>query len=481
MENGQHTEFTTLEQENFKRTLQTTGNFPDWLIGGSYIRNGPAIFEKGSVKLNHWIDGLAMLHKFEFKSNNIVEYTNHALRTDHYKEVYNNKYPYPLFGTDHTYQLNNLTHAILDLATSSHKTYMQNSNVSVGTLSGELVAYGDYGAPIIINPQTLEVQEIFKYNDKIPKLRTLEPGHPLFDSNRNKIYGLVISYDRVSRYIFYELEVGSNIRKITSIIKTETPSYIHSFSMTENYLILVEYPFVLNLKSFLISKSTFTKNFRWAYNMPTVITIISKKDGEVIHKYNCDPIFSFHHVNAFEFEGLINLDLIAYPNSDVIAGQKQFSSKSNNFQFDGMESKFIRYSLSIKEKKQSTHVVFNGTSDMPKINHKYIGFNYEYAYTVDILPPDGTKISSSIYKINTKKCTYIEWSEIDCHPSEAIFIAKPSSLREDDGIIMSIVNNIKTKKSFLIQLDAKNLKEICRSDIPHHIPQGLHGNFFTKL
>jgi carotenoid cleavage dioxygenase-like enzyme len=186
-------------------------------------------------------------------------------------------------------------------------------------------------------------------------------------------------------------------------------------------------------------------------------------------------------VNAFEFEGLINLDLIAYPNSDVIAGQKQFSSKSNNFQFDGMESKFIRYSLSIKEKKQSTHVVFNGTSDMPKINHKYIGFNYEYAYTVDILPPDGTKISSSIYKINTKKCTYIEWSEIDCHPSEAIFIAKPSSLREDDGIIMSIVNNIKTKKSFLIQLDAKNLKEICRSDIPHHIPQGLHGNFFTKL
>lgn len=36
-----------------------------------------------------------------------------------------------------------------------------------------------------------------------------------------------------------------------------------------------------------------------------------------------------------------------------------------------------------------------------------------------------------------------------------------------------------TATSFLLVLDAKDLTEIARAHVPHHIPFGFHGNFFA--
>ncbi len=43
------------------------GSLPDWL-SGKLIRNGPGLLEIGDTKLNHWFDGMALLHSFTIKS-----------------------------------------------------------------------------------------------------------------------------------------------------------------------------------------------------------------------------------------------------------------------------------------------------------------------------------------------------------------------------------------------------------------------------
>jgi carotenoid cleavage dioxygenase-like enzyme len=57
--------FATLENEVVLNGLLVSGKIPSWL-SGTLIRNGPAMFEVGQQKFNHWFDGLAMLHKFAF-------------------------------------------------------------------------------------------------------------------------------------------------------------------------------------------------------------------------------------------------------------------------------------------------------------------------------------------------------------------------------------------------------------------------------
>jgi len=43
--------------------VPVTGTIPDWLQG-SYIRNGPGMFQLENKRLNHWFDAMGALHKF---------------------------------------------------------------------------------------------------------------------------------------------------------------------------------------------------------------------------------------------------------------------------------------------------------------------------------------------------------------------------------------------------------------------------------
>ena len=49
-----------------------TGQLPEWLEG-KFIRNGPGIFDldNGNFTVNHFLDGFAMVCKFEIKQGKV--------------------------------------------------------------------------------------------------------------------------------------------------------------------------------------------------------------------------------------------------------------------------------------------------------------------------------------------------------------------------------------------------------------------------
>ena len=49
---------------------------------------------------------------------------------------------------------------------------------------------------------------------------------------------------------------------------------------------------------------------------------------------------------------------------------------------------------------------------------------------------------------------------------------------EDDGVVLSVVLDPNSGKSFLLVLDSKSFKEIARASVPHHIPFGIHGQYY---
>ena len=75
--------FRSLRQEVRLPDLPVDGRMPPWLTG-SLLRNGPALFEVGSQRFNHWFDGLAMLHAFSFERGRVA-YANRFLRTSAYE------------------------------------------------------------------------------------------------------------------------------------------------------------------------------------------------------------------------------------------------------------------------------------------------------------------------------------------------------------------------------------------------------------
>ena len=69
------------------------------------------------------------------------------------------------------------------------------------------------------------------------------------------------------------------------------------------------------------------------------------------------------------------------------------------------------------------------------------------------------------------------WSEDGCFPGEPVFVSRPGADDEDDGVLLSVVLDGRTERSFLLVLDAGSLDELARAEVAHHIPFGFHGQF----
>ena len=73
------------------------------------------------------------------------------------------------------------------------------------------------------------------------------------------------------------------------------------------------------------------------------------------------------------------------------------------------------------------------------------------------------------------------WHEPDRYPGEPVFVPRPGSTEEDDGILLSLVLDAGEETSFLLALDAATLDELARARLPHHVPFGFHGHFFGDV
>lgn len=101
---------------------------------------------------------------------------------------------------------------------------------------------------------------------------------------------------------------------------------------------------------------------------------------------------------------------------------------------------------------------------------------YRYVYCTGSSGP--LDFSSRLLKIDVDEASTKVWLQSECYPGEAVFIPEPKAIAEDDGIVLSAVLDSKAGNSFLLILDAGSFEEIARAEVPHHIPFGLHDQYF---
>jgi len=88
-------------------------------------------------------------------------------------------------------------------------------------------------------------------------------------------------------------------------------TYLHSFGMTENYLIFIEQPMVLhNLKVAAIKLKGYCLNdcAEWLQDEKNKFCIVNKKSGKVVQReiYAEQPFFFMHFSNCFEQDGHVS-------------------------------------------------------------------------------------------------------------------------------------------------------------------------------
>jgi beta,beta-carotene 9',10'-dioxygenase len=59
---------------------------------------------------------------------------------------------------------------------------------------------------------------------------------------------------------------------------------MHSFAMSEHYVVLAEYPLVADAQALAARKWPFIENYEWLPERGTIFTVVSKADGTVLDK-----------------------------------------------------------------------------------------------------------------------------------------------------------------------------------------------------
>uniref|UniRef100_A0A3P8YFU0 Beta-carotene oxygenase 1 n=1 Tax=Esox lucius TaxID=8010 RepID=A0A3P8YFU0_ESOLU len=497
------------------------GNLPNWLQG-TLLRNGPGIFTVGETTYNHWFDGMALMQSFTFQDGEVI-YRSRYLRGDTYKdnmaanrivvsEMGTMAYPDPgknIISKAITF----LNHTVPDFTDNCGNNFIRYGKDYYATSETNYIRK--------IDPMTLETQDKVDYQKYIAV--NLATSHPHYDKEGNTYnMGTSIAEKGKTKYIFFKVPADSagETAKASPAIKSLevicsvpcrsllSPSYYHSFGMTDNYFIFIEQPFKLDI---LKMATAYMRRVNWASCLKffpkenTLIHVIDKKTGkEVDIKYYTNAMVVYHHVNAFEEDGHVIFDVIAYEDHSLYNMFYLNVLKEQSTSFTMCVPKCKRFALpvqtdstldvgedlvklkyttasAVKDKDGKLLCqpeVLCESVELPRINYDFNGRKYRFVYMTCVAM---SAVATEIMKFDTETKEITKWREDNCWPSEPVFIPRPNGEGEDDGLVLtSVINSSPGESGFILVLDAKSFKEVARAYVNSELYMDMHGYFIPK-
>ncbi len=452
----------TLDSEVTDRHLPVEGNIPRW-VDGTLLRTGPAKFEVGDRSLRHWFDGFAMLHRFAI-TNGSVRYSNKYLETSSYTHATDhNELAYGEFATDPCRDLWERFFSVFSTDSTD------NANVNIARHADRFTALTETPIPVEFDPDTLETLGVVDDNADFGDMSS---AHPHRDDGVT--FNYVTSFSRTSEYKLYRVRDDGDTHDVFATLSRKHPAYLHSFGLTPSYLVLVEFPFVVNPRDFLLRNRPFIENYQWDPDRGTQFTLVDRTTGNVTAEFTTDAFFAFHHVNAYEADDTVVVDIVAYDDASII--EDFYLDTITAPDFSPEPARLVRFRLA---DAITSEVIYSGPIELPRINYDRANTSqYQYVYGVGNRENPPRDLPNTLLKVDVTSGTATVWDEPGTYPGEPVFVEAPAATTEDDGVILSVVLNPDTHQSFLLVLDASSFVELARASVSHHIPIGFHGNFY---
>lgn len=482
-----------------------SGRVPKWL-SGRLTRNGPGRVQYGKTRFNHLFDGSSYLHQFNIASGKVT-YQSRYLQSDTYKRnTEADRIVVSEFGTvAYPDPCKTILQRFMSKFEPPGKNASDNCVVSVMHLGDEMYALTETPHLRRVDPATLEcVGDRTKLEEYIAVNQAT--AHPHVDPD-GTVYNMGNSFSgkKGPTYNIIKFPPAKEVdgEVISSLEQAEIvasvpcqwrmyPSYYHSFGMSDEYFIFVEQPFVFSLRKFLFNHflgKPYLGAIEWYPDQKTKFRVVKRETGEVLKTaYTADAFLTFHHTNAYEKDGQLVVDLAAMDDGQVIhqvmlnnLADPEFESPPAtmpthrrfvlplNVEDSAVDSNLVTLpgTKCTAFKRQSGEVEVQGEViadqyfDLPRINYRYNGKEYKYAYGVEI-NPKGTEFAKLV-KMNVNTGETKTWHEEGKLVSEPVFVAAPDATKEDQGAVLSTLLS-KEDPTFvaLLVLDPAKWTEIAR-------------------
>jgi carotenoid cleavage dioxygenase-like enzyme len=454
--------------------VPVSGRLPEWLAG-SLIRNGPGTFQVGQRRYRHWFDGLAMLHRFSIAEGR-VSYANRFLETRAYAAARDEgRIAYPEFATDPCRSLFARAMSVFDpQATDSAK-------VNIARVAERYLALAETPIQVQFDPETLRTVGVVGWDTSdFGRMTTV---HPHLDESRNEAINLVTRFGAASQYVLRRLDTSdpAHVRgRDLATRRVREPAYIHSFGMSADHLVIAEFPLVVNPMALLLWLRPYIENFRWEPRRGTRFHIYDRASGAHVRSVTTDAFFAFHHVNAFESDGELVVDLVGYDDASVIEAFYLHRLEEPDVRIPHGTLRRFRIPLA-GSGPVGTEVLSPTAIELPSLDYHRMNTSPDHrvVYGVGLRAERG--FYDQLVKVDLGTGSTKTFHEPGCYPGEGVFVGRPGRTAEDDGVVLSVVLDARRGVSYLLVLDASTFTEVARAELPHPVLFGYHGQFYDDL
>lgn len=389
--------------------------------------------------------------------------------------------------------------AAKESATSGHNPNIK--NVWIGT---------DHSAMRSMDPVTLEITGDAAQQDLHPELNgPISCAHTQVDHQTGDVYNFNLGFGKEAVYKIFRVSGTTGETEIMTTLSGVgiLPAYLHSFFLTEDFIVLAIWSshFGLNGLKILWEQNMLDGIDPFDPSKPVKWLVIDRKHGQgLVAEFESKAAFSFHTINAWQesrADGTHDIicDVICYDSLDILHALYYTNIRSEgagavtfmNEKGDSSRSHFARFKLSSIDSSRSLvrdpkspcpkaeelfTIASPHSGELPAINPAYSTRPSRYVYS--IVNRGYSVFLDGLSKIDTESKGVVFWDNEYGHtPGEPIFVADPQGKEEDDGVLLSVVLDGIKETSYLVCLDARNMREIGRATVGSAVGLGFHGAF----
>lgn len=340
-----------------------------------------------------------------------------------------------------------------------------NANVNLVKLGERFIAMTETPIPVQFDHATLSAAGV-AYRPP----GQLTTAHPHLDRATSGMLNYAARLGPRNSYRFFRLRPDGGKPEVIASHGVKEPAYVHSFGLSERWLVLAEFPLVVNPLRLAFSGRPYIENYRWKPERGTRFHLFDRRTGEHAGPFETEARFGFHHVNAYDDGDELVADICTFPDAGIVEDLYLDRLRAGK---PATPASLERFRISPTTTDVTIERLVDESLELPRINYGRCNERpYRYAWGVGI----GHGWIDRIVKADVRERRSAVWAEDGAYPGEPVFVSTPEPEREDDGVLLSVVLG-PSGNSYLLVLDAHSLRELARAEVPHHIPFGFHGMF----
>jgi all-trans-8'-apo-beta-carotenal 15,15'-oxygenase len=328
------------------------GEVPEF-VRGTYYLNGPARFSQGSFRYNHWLDGDGMVCALRFEDGQITFVSRFVGSAKLAAEKEAGRRLFRAFGT--AFKSDRLKRGVM---------LESPVNVSVYPYAGALLAFGEQGQPIELDPVTLETRGNFNFKGALNDVSPFA-AHPKLDPTTGEMFNFGVAFSTLLPCLnFYRFDAQANL-VFRKRLPLASPDSVHDFGLSQHYAVFYSSPYRLDLQAFVRGGRSLLDSLSWEPERGSYLLIVSRDTGEQEGLLRIGSRHCLHFINCFEKDGRLNVDLLELDRPIY----DQYRNVPDLFT-DVCEGRPVRFEIDVESSEliRTAEIDYQLAPDFPAIN-----------------------------------------------------------------------------------------------------------------